>query len=95
MQSPARICIFNDQQLIRDALVSILSTEPGTKVVASCGSLEEAIKILASEVIDVVLLDVKLGPETAIRLLSELQRRGVTTRVLVIAAEMRDGSLFG
>ena len=62
MQS-TRILLLDDHELFRECLAARLDTEPGFRIVACCGSVEEALSVLAREPVDIVLLDLDLGAE--------------------------------
>ena len=57
-----RLLLIDDHSLFREGLARLLQTERGFEVVAHCGSRAEAIRILKSREVDIVLLDLDLGP---------------------------------
>lgn len=68
------ILVVEDHALVRDSLVRALVAD-GHDVVGSCGTPEEARRLLAREEPDVVLLDVNLGTELdGVDLAGELRR---------------------
>ncbi|WP_263415777.1 response regulator [Terriglobus albidus] len=94
MNSPIRIVLIDDHTLFRESLVRLLSAETGIEVVAHGGTLAEALELLSNNSIDVLLLDYDLGNEFGTELLQELQRRQISTRVLMVTAGMRDSVMF-
>jgi len=90
MNSPVRILLIDDHTLFRESLVRLLEVEPGFLVVAHCASIAEALKLLASSAIDVILLDYDLSEEVGTDLLSELRSRNIAPRILIVTAGMRD-----
>ena len=68
------ILIVDDEKNIRRTLRMVL--EGGGHVVHEAGSIAEADAILAREVVDLVLLDVKLGEDNGLDLLRSLKARG-------------------
>mgnify|MGYP002519693930 CR=1 FL=1 len=55
-----KIMIADDQQLIRESLKIILDSDPEFKVVQVVGSAQEVLSALDKEVVDVVLMDVRM-----------------------------------
>ena len=55
-----RILLLDDHVLFREGLRRLLVTEPDVESVAECGTSAEALRVLAREVVDVVLLDFDL-----------------------------------
>ena len=54
---------------MRDGTAAILAAQPGLKVVGTASSVDEAVEIIRREPIDVVLLDIRLGTDSGLRLL--------------------------
>jgi DNA-binding NarL/FixJ family response regulator len=67
-----RVAIVDDHPVVREGTAAILATQPGIEIVATAGSLEEARTLLATTAsdIDVVLLDIRLGTESGLNLLT-------------------------
>jgi DNA-binding NarL/FixJ family response regulator len=83
-----RVLIVDDHALFREGLARLLSSEPDLAVVAHCSSITEGLQALASERIDVVLLDLDLGNERGFDFLVRAREQGFQGRVLVVAAGM-------
>src|SRR5438034_5186140 len=60
MEKTIAILLLDDHALFRESLVRFLHAEPGLEVVAQCGSIEEALRVLERRQVDVVLLDLDL-----------------------------------
>ena len=58
--SPVRVLVVDDQQLLRRGLVMLFSTLDEVEVVAEAAHGEEALAVLASREVDVVLADAKM-----------------------------------
>ena len=65
-----RIAIVDDHPIVRDGIAALLSTQAELEVVGTAGSLDEARSLLGREAIDVLLLDIRLGTESGLKLLS-------------------------
>jgi DNA-binding NarL/FixJ family response regulator len=65
-----RVAIVDDHPVVRDGIAALLSAQPELEVVGTAGSLEEARSLLAGVAIDVLLLDIRLGTDSGLKLLS-------------------------
>jgi DNA-binding NarL/FixJ family response regulator len=66
-----RIAIVDDHPIVRDGTAAVLGAQPGIEVVGTASSVDEAIELIGREAIDVVLLDIRLGSDSGLRLLQE------------------------
>ncbi|HET7473610.1 MAG TPA: response regulator transcription factor [Candidatus Limnocylindrales bacterium] len=66
----ARVVIVDDHPVVRDGTAALLGGEPGIQIVGTAGSLDEARELLATTPADVVLLDIRLGTESGLTLLT-------------------------
>ena len=66
---PIRVAVVDDHPVVREGTAALLAAQPGLAVVGTAGTLEEARELLATTDADVVLLDIRLGTESGLRLL--------------------------
>jgi two-component system nitrate/nitrite response regulator NarL len=85
-----RLLLIDDHALFREGLVRLLQAEPGLNVVGHCSTGVEAKRIIKSREIDVVLLDLDLGPERGADLLDEFRAMRFSGRVLLVTADVND-----
>jgi two-component system nitrate/nitrite response regulator NarL len=85
-----RILVVDDHALFRQIVAQWLAGEPDFEVVAHCGSVPEALTILDSHSVDIILLDLDLGGERGSELLPEARQRGFTGRIVIVAAGVCD-----
>jgi DNA-binding NarL/FixJ family response regulator len=85
-----RILVVDDHALFRQIVAQWLAGEPDFEVVAHCGSVREALTILDSRPLDIILLDLDLGGERGSALLPEARQRGFTGRIVIVAAGVGD-----
>src|SRR6267142_2145798 len=78
--------LVKDSNLFRAATERVLSVAREFVVVGRCGSVEEALGILRSTQVDLVLLDLDLGQERGFEFFKPARDGGFTGRVLVVAA---------
>jgi DNA-binding NarL/FixJ family response regulator len=68
---PTRVAIVDDHPVLREGTAALLAAQPGLEIVGVAGSVDEASALLSTTEIDVVLLDIRLGTDSGLRLLSE------------------------
>jgi DNA-binding NarL/FixJ family response regulator len=66
-----RVAIVDDHPIVRDGTAAILGAQPGLEVVGTASTVGEAVELIRREAIDVVLLDIRLGTDSGLRLLQE------------------------
>jgi two-component system, NarL family, nitrate/nitrite response regulator NarL len=82
-----RLMMVDDHALFRESLARLLQSEPGFQVVAHCGSATEGLHILqSSQEVDLVLLDLDLGPERGTDFLDQLRESHFIGKVLLVTA---------
>ncbi|HEX7948918.1 MAG TPA: response regulator transcription factor [Candidatus Limnocylindrales bacterium] len=67
---PIRVAIVDDHPIVRDGTAALLAQQSGIEVVGTAESVDEARELLARDGVDVVLLDIRLGTDSGLRLLS-------------------------
>ena len=93
--SNIRLLLIDDHTLFRESLARLLQSEPGFEVVANCSSLFEAVQVLKSREIDMVLLDLDLGPEKGGDLLEDLEGIDFKGKVLLVTAGVNERDVLG
>jgi two-component system, NarL family, nitrate/nitrite response regulator NarL len=90
-ETACKICtlIVDDHSVFRESLAKALAAEPDLEV-CDCGSISDALQILAQRRIDIVLLDHDLGTERAWQFLPAAGQQGFTGRVLIVTAWVSD-----
>jgi DNA-binding NarL/FixJ family response regulator len=77
--------LVDDHALFRESVARVLAQEPEL-VMDHCGSIREALELLAQRQFDLVLLDHDLGGERASQFLPAARQTGFQGRVLVVTA---------
>ncbi len=85
-----RILLVDDHTLFREGVARLLGAEPQFDLVAHCGSIQEALEVLASKPIDMVLLDWDFGNEKGSELILQARERGYQVRILILTAGVSD-----
>jgi len=68
---PIRLLIVDDHPVVRDGTAALLAGQAGIAVAGTAGSIDEAIALIAAVPADVLLLDIRLGTDSGLRLLTE------------------------
>jgi two-component system NarL family response regulator len=81
-----RVLIVDQHLAFRDALATRLQTEPDLVILAKAHSAEFAASVLVGRSADVILLDADLPDQSAIAFCSEIIRRPVPPRIVMLSA---------
>jgi two-component system nitrate/nitrite response regulator NarL len=81
-----RILLIDDHALFRESVARLLDAEPGFEVVGDCSSSAEALRILKSREVDMILLDLDLGTERGSDLLEKLKAESFPGKILLVTA---------
>lgn len=79
-----RVCIVDDQTLVREGIRSLLGLTGDIEVVAEASDGQEAIGAIMRARPDVVLLDVRMPKKTGIEVLKELRARAVDVPTILL-----------
>jgi DNA-binding NarL/FixJ family response regulator len=83
--SKIKILLIDDHALFREGAARLLDAEPDLEVAGCCGSVAEAMVILGSAQVDLVLLDLDLGNERGFQFFKPAGEIGFQGRILVVA----------
>jgi two-component system nitrate/nitrite response regulator NarL len=86
---PIHALLVDDHALFRESVARVLSAEPGLRI-EHCGSIREALAMLAGASFDLVLLDHDLGSERASQFLPAARQSGYDGKVLIVTAWVSD-----
>ncbi|GLY83465.1 response regulator transcription factor [Actinoallomurus iriomotensis] len=82
--APIRLLIADDHPVVRDGLSGMFTRDPGFEVLGEAGDGAEAIRLAQALHPDVILMDLRMPGMDGLTAITELARRGVTARVLVL-----------
>ncbi len=85
-----RVCLVEDQTLVREGLRSLLDLIDDIEVVAEARDGEEAVRIIPEVRPDVVLLDIRMPRKNGLEVLAELKDKGLPP-TLVLTTFDEDG----
>lgn len=79
-----RVCIADDQTLVRQGIASLLALSDEVEVVGHAADGDEALAIIEREQPDVLLLDLRMPGRDGIATLTALREAGSTLPVLIL-----------
>jgi DNA-binding NarL/FixJ family response regulator len=89
-----RVCIVEDQALVRQGLTSLLALTSEVTVVGEAADGDEGIRVIAAARPDVVVLDVRLPDRSGIDVVAELARRQLLPPTLLLTTFDDDEALI-
>ena len=84
------ILIVDDHALFRESVARLLNAEPDFDVVADCSTTLDALRVISTKHVDLVLLDYDLGQQTGSDFLHEAKLIGFQGKVLIVTAGLSD-----
>lgn len=81
------LVLVDDHPLMLAGLTQLLRAEPDFDILATCGTVEEGLDAVSKYQPDVLVLDLKLGEDDGLSLLSRLARDSRPAVVILTAAE--------
>lgn len=93
-RSPSiRVVVAEDQGMVLGALAALLKLEDDIEVVAQVKNGNEALAAVASARPDILITDIEMPELTGLEVAAEIQRRRLSTRVIILTTFARAGYL--
>lgn len=89
-----RVCLVEDQTIVRHGLRSLLALNSDIEVVAEAADGEEAVVAVEREKPDVILLDLRMPKLDGLGVLQRLRERGTSRPTLILTTFDDDTMLF-
>ncbi|NYG60644.1 DNA-binding NarL/FixJ family response regulator [Nocardioides daedukensis] len=93
-RAAARILLADDHALVRRGVRMILEQEPDLVVVAEAGDGAEAVQLLRTTEVDLVILDVAMPRMTGLQAAREIARRREPPRMLMLSMHDNEQYFF-
>jgi DNA-binding NarL/FixJ family response regulator len=68
---PIRVAIVDDHPVVRDGTAALLAAMSGIEIAGTAASVAEAVQLIRATPVEVLLLDIRLGADSGLRLLQE------------------------
>jgi len=82
--APIRLLIADDHPVVRDGLSGTFAPDPGFEVLGEAADGAEAVRLAQALRPDVILMDLRMPGMDGLTAITELARRGIAARVLVL-----------
>jgi two-component system, NarL family, response regulator len=92
--TPIRILIVDDHPVVVAGLASMLKTQPGIEVVGSASGGEEALELLRTTPVDVLLLDLRMPGMNGIDTLLAMRRSKINARAIILTSFETDEDIY-
>jgi DNA-binding NarL/FixJ family response regulator len=89
-----RVLVVDDQTVVRDGLVLLLGLLPGLEVVGSAGDGEEAVRLVAENRPDVVLMDLRMPRVDGVEATRRIKAEHPSVQIVVLTTFSDDESVF-
>jgi two-component system invasion response regulator UvrY len=86
------VAIAEDDDMVRAALRRYLSQEPGFSIVGECADGDEALQLVASTRVDVLLLDLSMPRRDGLAVLQEMRLVAPRTRAVVFTGDVHSAA---
>ncbi len=83
-----RLLLLDDHVLFRESLSRLLASEEDFEMAGHCGDANEALELLRTTPVDIVLLDFDLGGEHASHFAAAARAAGYEGKILMVTAGM-------
>jgi DNA-binding NarL/FixJ family response regulator len=87
-----RVVLVEDHPMFREQLAQLIGREPDMCVCGEADNIQQALQLLESNSIDIVIVDLTLKGPSGLELLKDLKARGIKVPVLVLS--MHDELLY-
>ena len=85
-----KVVIVDDHPLVRKGLTSILSLDGTMEVLGEATNSREALELFKTTNPDLALVDLRLGNESGLELITDAKRQGVTCKFVVLTSSSEE-----
>lgn len=88
-----RVLVIDDQSIVREGLIAMLSSKPGIEVIGEAGSGEDAVAILEDIQPDVILMDLVMPGMGGVEAIHQIIGMRPNARILVLSGFSEDARI--
>src|SRR6478735_7560317 len=92
--APITLLIADDHPVVRDGLSGMFAPDPAFEVLGEAADGAEAVRLAGALKPDVILMDLRMPGMDGVTAITELARRGITARVLVLTTYDTDSHVL-
>ena len=89
-----KILLVDDHQILREVIGVMLKSESGYEIVAEASSVEQAEKVMESNAIDIVILDIGMPNRNGLQLIETAKERYPNVKFLILSMHLEDEYVF-
>ena len=89
-----KVVVIDDQELVRAGFAALLASSPDLEVVGEAGQGEEAVRLVAEQLPDVVLMDVRMPKQTGIEACLAIKESVPSSRIVMLTISDEESDLF-
>jgi DNA-binding NarL/FixJ family response regulator len=94
VSGPIRLLVADDHPVVRNGLIGMFARETEFEVLGEAADGAEAVRMAAALLPDVILMDLRMPGMDGVAAITELARRGVAARVLVLTTYDTDSHVL-
>jgi len=79
-----KVCLVDDQKLIRDGIANLLNLTADVEVVAQAADGAQCLELLETTTIDVILMDLSMPVMGGIATIQAMQKKAITIPVIIL-----------
>ena len=95
MSKLIKILIVDDHPLVRDGILTMLKDEPAFQIVGSSKTAAEALAFLASEIPDIILLDISLPDMDGLQVCEKVRVENKHSKIIGLTSTNEAGIITG
>ena len=92
--APIRLLIADDHPVVRDGLCNMFARDPEFEVLGEAADGSEAVRLAQALQPDVILMDLRMPRMDGLTAITELVRRGIAARILVLTTYDTDSHVL-
>jgi two-component system response regulator DevR len=92
--SVVRVALVDDHEVVRVGLAGLLAAQPDFTLVGEAGTVQEALELMRSTAVDVLLLDIRLPDGSGIDVCRQWAQEQPSTHIIILTSFGDDDLLF-